>query len=161
MDALKRANGELPPLSENLKKQAQATSLSLSEAGKYNIVLRDSASSADEASKSILECTGTVEDAGDAAADSAEKQKEAQQKAADAAKEAAEAQRTAAQEILDAYNSTRESIESSLQNKISLFDLFEREDGGADVTTEAMNKNLNSQIEAIKKYRKISRNSGK
>lgn len=153
VDALKRANGELPPLSENLKKQAQATSLSLSEAGKYNIVLGDSASSADEASKSILEYTGTVEDAGDAAADSAEKQKEAQQKAADAAKEAAEAQRTAAQEILDAYNSTRESIESSLQSKISLFDLFEKDDGGEDVTTEAMNKNLNSQIEAIKRYK--------
>ena len=153
VDALKRANGELPPLSENLKKQAQATSLSLSEAGKYNIVLGDSASSADEASKSILEYTGTVEDAGDAAADSAEKQKEAQQKAADAAKEAAEAQKTAAQEIRDAYNSARESIESSLQSKISLFDLFEKDDGGEDVTTEAMNKNLNSQIEALKRYK--------
>lgn len=100
-----------------------------------------------------VEVKENTEELGDTAADSAEKQKEAQQKAADAAKEAAEAQRTAAQEILDAYNSTRESIESSLQNKISLFDLFEKEDGGADVTTEAMNKNLNSQIEAIKKYK--------
>lgn len=34
-----------------------------------------------------------------------------------------------------------------------MFDLFEKDDGGADVTTEAMNKNLNSQIEAIKKYK--------
>lgn len=100
-----------------------------------------------------VEVKENTEELGDTAADSAEKQKEAQQKAADAAKEAAEAQRTAAQEILDAYNSTRESIESSLQSKISLFDLFEKEDGGADVTTEAMNKNLNSQIEAIKKYK--------
>lgn len=100
-----------------------------------------------------VEVKETTEELGDAAEDSAEKQKEAQQKAADAAKEAAEAQRTAAQEILDAYNSTRESIESSLQSKISLFDLFEKEDGGADVTTEEMNKNLNSQIEAIKKYK--------
>lgn len=100
-----------------------------------------------------VEVKENTEELGDTAADSAEKQKEAQQKAADAAKEAAEAQQTAAQEILDAYNSTRESIESSLQNKISLFDLFEKEDGGADVTTEAMNKNLNSQIEAIKKYK--------
>ena len=100
-----------------------------------------------------VEVKENTEELGDTATDSAEKQKEAQQKAADAAKEAAEAQRTAAQEILDAYNSTRESIESSLQNKISLFDLFEKDDGGADVTTEAMNKNLNSQIEAIKKYK--------
>lgn len=100
-----------------------------------------------------VEVKENTEELGDTAADSAEKQKEAQQKAADAAKEAAEVQRTAAQEILDAYNSTRESIESSLQNKISLFDLFEKDDGGADVTTEAMNKNLNSQIEAIKKYK--------
>lgn len=153
VDALKRANGELPPLSKNLKEQARATSLSLSEAGKYNIVLGETGETAEESSGSILKWSGTVEDAGDAAADSAEKQKEAQQKAADAAKEAAEAQRTAAQEILDAYNSTRESIESSLQSKISLFDLFEKDDGGADVTTEAMNKNLNSQIEAIKKYK--------
>ncbi len=100
-----------------------------------------------------VEVKENTEELGDTAADSAEKQKEAQQKAADAAKEAAEAQRTAAQEILDAYNSTRESIESSLQSKISLFDLFEKDDGGEDVTTEAMNKNLNSQIEAIKKYK--------
>lgn len=100
-----------------------------------------------------VEVKENTEELGDTATDSAEKQKEAQQKAADAAKEAAEVQRTAAQEILDAYNSTRESIESSLQNKISLFDLFEKDDGGADVTTEAMNKNLNSQIEAIKKYK--------
>ena len=153
VDALKRANGELPPLSENLKKQAQATSLGLSELGKYNVVLGESASSADKASKSILNNTETVEDAGDAAEDAAEKQKEAQQKAADAAKEAADAAKESAQEILDAYNSTRESIESSLQSKISLFDLFEKEDGGEDVTTEAMNENLNSQIEAIKKYK--------
>lgn len=153
VDALKRANGELPPLSKNLKEQAKAISLSLSEAGKYNVVLGETGETAEESSGSILKWSGTVEDAGDAAAASAEKQKEAQQKAADAAKEAAEAQRTAAQEILDAYNSTRESIESSLQSKISLFDLFEKDDGGADVTTEAMNKNLNSQIEAIKKYK--------
>ena len=153
VDALKRANGELPPLSENLKKQAKAISMGLSEAGKYNVVLGETGETAEESSGSILKWSGTVEDAGDAAAASAEKQKEAQQKAADAAKEAAEAQRTVAQEILDAYNSTRESIESSLQSKISLFDLFEKDDGGADVTTEAMNKNLNSQIEAIKKYK--------
>ena len=153
VDALKRANGELPPLSKNLKEQAKATSLSLSEVGKYNVVLGETEEAAEESSGSILKWSGTVEDAGDAAADSAEKQKEAQQKAADAAKEAAEAQRTAAQEILDAYNSTRESVESSLQSKISLFDLFEKDDGGEDVTTEAMNKNLNSQIEAIKKYK--------
>lgn len=153
VDALKRANGELPPLSENLKKQAKAISMGLSEAGKYNVVLGETGETAEESSGSILKWSGTVEDAGDAATDSAEKQKEAQQKAADAAKEAAEAQRTAAQEILDAYNSTRESIESSLQSKISLFDLFEKEDGGEDATTEAMNKNLNSQIEAIKKYK--------
>lgn len=153
VDAIKRANGELPPLSKNLEKQAKATSLSLSEVGKYNVVLGETGEAAEESSGSILKWSGTVEDAGDAAADSAEKQKEAQQKAADAAKEAAEAQQTAAQDIRDAYNTTRESIESSLQNKISLFDLFEKGDGGADVTTEAMNKNLNSQIEAIKKYK--------
>lgn len=153
VDALKRANGELPPLSENLKKQAKAISMGLSEAGKYNVVLGETGETAEESSGSILKWSGTVEDAGDAAAASAEKQKEAQQKAADAVKEAAEAQRTAAQEILDAYNSTRESIESSLQSKISLFDLFEKDDGGEDVTTEAMNKNLNSQIEVIKKYK--------
>ena len=138
---------------EGMTDLAKSMSGGLSEASNYSIAIDGIASSTKGATGSILEWSETVEDAGDTAADSAEKQKEAQQKAADAAKEAAEAQRTAAQEILDAYNSTRESIESSLQSKISLFDLFEKEDGGADVTTEAMNKNLNSQIEAIKKYK--------
>lgn len=138
---------------EGMTDLAKSMSGGLSEASNYSIAIDGITSSTKGATGSILEWSGTVEDAGDTAANSAEKQKEAQQKAADAAKEAAEAQRTAAQEILDAYNSTRESIESSLQSKISLFDLFEKEDGGADVTTEAMNKNLNSQIEAIKKYK--------
>ncbi|MFQ9153675.1 MAG: hypothetical protein ACLR6B_22050 [Blautia sp.] len=106
----------------------------------------------EESSGSILKWSGTVEDAGDAAAASAEKQKEAQQKAADAAKKPPK-HNGQHRKSLSAYNSTRESIESSLQSKISLFDLFEKDDGGADVTTEAMNKNLNGQIEAIKKYK--------
>lgn len=138
---------------EGMTDLAKSMSGGLSEASNYSASIDGITSSTKEATGSILEWSETVEDAGDAAEDSAEKQKEAHQKAADAAKEAAEVQRTAAQEILDAYNSTRESIESSLQNKISLFDLFEKDDGGADVTTEAMNKNLNSQIEAIKKYK--------
>nr|DAH91739.1 MAG TPA: minor tail protein [Caudoviricetes sp.] len=138
---------------EGMTDLAKSMSGGLSEASNYSIAIDGITSSTKGATGSILEWSETVEDAGDTAADSAEKQKEAQQKAADAAKEAAEAQRTAAKEILDAYNSTRESIESSLQSKINLFDLFEKEDGGADVTTEAMNKNLNSQIEAIKKYK--------
>lgn len=61
----------------------------------------------------------------------------------------ADAQKAAAQNIRDAYESARSEIESSLQNKISLTDMF---DGGEDITTEQMNENLQSYLDGVENY---------
>lgn len=172
--AVKKLQDQYDGLEEAGKKLRNETQLSTKAEEKLNSVIKPLPGSVRELADSLLtgaqkgekfgagidtlgeKCTllgGIAKDTADQIDDASDTAADAAKKAADAAKEAAEAQRTAAQEILDAYNSTRESIESSLQSKISLFDLFEKEDGGADVTTEAMNKNLNSQIEAIKKYK--------
>lgn len=144
--AEEKLNSVMKPLPGSVKELADSLLDGASKGKKFTVMLNP-------LSGEISGLGGTAQDTADQIDDASDTASEAAKKAADAAKEAAEAQRTAAQEILDAYNSTRESIESSLQSKISLFDLFEKEDGGADVTTEAMNKNLNSQIEAIKKYK--------
>ena len=144
--AEEKLNSVMKPLPGSVRELADSLLDGASKGKKFTVMLNP-------LSGEISGLGGTAQDAADQIDDASDTAADAAKKAADAAKEAAEAQRTAAQEILDAYNSTRESIESSLQNKIGLFDLFEKEDGGADVTTEAMNKNLNSQIEAIKKYK--------
>lgn len=171
---LKNLQDQYDGLEESGKKLRNETQLSTKAQEKLNSTMKPLPHSVEELADSFLagaqngekfgagidtlgeKCTllgGIAKDTADQIDDASDTASDAAKKAADEANEAAEAQRTAAQDIRDAYNSTRESIESSLQNKISLFDLFEKDDGGADVTTEAMNKNLNSQIEAIKKYK--------
>lgn len=144
--AEEKLNSVMKPLPGSVRELADSLLDGASKGKKFTVMLNP-------LSGEISGLGGTAQDAADQIDDASDTAADAAKKAADAAKEAAEAQRTAAQDIRDAYNTTRESIESSLQNKISLFDLFEKDDGGADVTTEAMNKNLNSQIEAIKKYK--------
>lgn len=144
--AEEKLNSVMKPLPGSVRELADSLLDGASKGKKFTVMLNP-------LSGEISGLGGTVQDAADQIDNASDTAADAAKKAANAAKEAADAQRTAAQEILDAYNSTRESIESSLQSKISLFDLFEKDDGGADVTTEAMNKNLNSQIEAIKKYK--------
>ena len=144
--AEEKLNSVMKPLPGSVRELADSLLDGASKGKKFTVMLNP-------LSGEISGLGGTAQDAADQIDDASDTAADAAKKAADAAKEAAEAQRTAAQDIRDAYNTTRESIESSLQNKISLFDLFEKDDGGADVTTEAMNKNLNSQIEAIKEYK--------
>lgn len=144
--AEEKLNSVMKPLPGSVRELADSLLDGASKGKKFTVMLNP-------LSGEISGLGGTAQDAADQIDDASDTAADAAKKAADAAKEAAEAQRTAAQDIRDAYNTTRESIESSLQNKISLFDPFEKDDGGADVTTEAMNKNLNSQIEAIKKYK--------
>ena len=165
--AVKELQDQYDGLEEAGKKLRNETQLSTKAEEKLNSVMKPLPGSVRELADSLLDgaskgkkftvmlnpLSGEISGLGGTAQDAADQIDDASDTAADAAKKAADAAKEAAQEILDAYNSTRESIESSLQNKISLFDLFERDDGGADVTTEAMNKNLNSQIEAIKKYK--------
>lgn len=66
--------------------------------------------------------------------------------------EAAEVQQAAIDTVLEAYENARSEIESSLQDKISLFEMFEDSDGGEDVAVEKMTENLDSQIEAFRNY---------
>ena len=79
---------------------------------------------------------------------------EAQKAAAQAAYNTAQEQQEAAQTVVDAYTSAKDSIKSSFENKISLSDMFDQsEDGGIDLTVEEMTANLQSQVNAMEKYR--------
>lgn len=82
-----------------------------------------------------------------------EEQAEAAAEAAKKAFDAAEEQKEAAQTIVDAYTSAKESIQSSFENKISLSDMFEKDDGGIDLTVEQMTENLQSQVDAMARYK--------
>lgn len=63
--------------------------------------------------------------------------------------DAADSAKDAMRQILEAYDSTVDSMRDSLQNKISLSDMF---DGGEDLTTEAMNGVLDSWTKGISDY---------
>lgn len=79
---------------------------------------------------------------------------EAQKAAAQAAYDTAQEQQEAAQTVVDAYTSAKDTIKSSFENKISLSDMFDQsEDGGIDLTVEEMTANLQSQVNAMEKYR--------
>lgn len=93
-------------------------------------------------------------EAATAGAVAAEEESAAIEKAAEAAEAGAEAQRNAAKSIVDAYHGYVSEITSDLQDKISLFEKFDAEDGGEDLSVEAMTENLNSQIEAYQEYEK-------
>lgn len=80
----------------------------------------------------------------------AEAIEDAMKRASEAAEAGADAQREAAKNVSETYHGYVDEIKADLQNKISLFDKF---DGGEDITTEKMNENLASQAEGIKKYR--------
>lgn len=79
---------------------------------------------------------------------------EAQKAAAQAAFDTAQEQQEAAQTVVDAYTSAKDTIKSSFENKISLSDMFDQsEDGGVDLTVEEMTANLQSQVNAMERYR--------
>lgn len=63
--------------------------------------------------------------------------------------DAADSAKDAMRQILEAYDSTVDSMRDSLQNKISLSDMF---DGGEDLTTEAMNGVLDSWTKGLSDY---------
>lgn len=93
-------------------------------------------------------------EAADSVGDMAEAIADAEKTAAAAAEAGADAQKEAMQSVLDTYHGYASEIESDLQNKISLFDKFDKSDGGEDMTVEKMTKNLDSQIEAFEEYQK-------
>ena len=91
---------------------------------------------------------------GQAAQEGAETVSNASEESASASEKAAAAQEEAAERIKSAFEDAKSEIQSSLQDKISLFDLFEDSDGGEDLSVEEMQKNLDSQIEAFEEYQK-------
>lgn len=92
--------------------------------------------------------------AGSAAEESANSISDSSEEMADTAQAAADVQKEAAERIKSAFEDVKSEIQSGLQDKISLFDLFEDSDGGEDITVEEMQKNLDSQIEAFEEYQK-------
>lgn len=63
--------------------------------------------------------------------------------------EAADTAKDAMRQILETYDSTVDSMRESLQNKISLSDMF---DGGEDITTERMNEVMDSWTKGLETY---------
>ena len=67
----------------------------------------------------------------------------------EASRESTDIAKDAMRQILEEYRSTVDSIKDSLQNKISLTDMF---DGGDDLTTESMNEILDSWTKGLTDY---------
>lgn len=100
--------------------------------------VREAAGITGEAEAAVEDLTGTVDGLGDSI-----------DNATSAAEDGANAQKEAAGSILDTYKGYVSEIESDLQNKISLFDKF---DGGTDMTAEEMEQNMQSYLDGVKKY---------
>lgn len=97
---------------------------------------------AQEDNAEAIQATGLAATGAGTALEGFNKTMEESQDAADAAKDAM-------RQILEAYDSTVDSMRDSLQNKISLSDMF---DGGEDLTTEAMNGVLDSWTKGLSDY---------
>lgn len=110
--------------------------------------------SIEEAQQGNLKLGESYQVVGQAAQAEANAVSAASEESADASERAADAQEEAAERIKSAFEDAKSEIQSGLQDKISLFDLFEDSDGGEDITVEEMQKNLDSQIEAFEEYQK-------
>lgn len=143
------------------QKEQEKANKQLEEAEKNNKLVSDSMDELSERYGFDKEAKEEDKTATDDLADSQEGLTEAAEASADATKEAATTEYTAAQQrrdaaqvIVDAYTSAKEQISSQFQDKISLFDLFDQsEDGGTDMTVEEMTANLQSQVDAMLRYK--------
>ena len=70
--------------------------------------------------------------------------------AAERQREAAEKEQAALQDVRQAYEDNYNSIKNTLNQKLSLWDVF---NGGEDITVEQMIENLHSQTEGITQYK--------
>lgn len=131
--------GETVEATTGLKKSAEEMAEAFLEGKK----------AASEEEKTVSVLANTAENAGIIIKGTAEDTEEANEKMAESAQKASDIQKSSMRSVLDSYNEMVQSITSDLQNKVSLFDKF---DGGTDMTTEKMNANLNDQIENLKKY---------
>lgn len=138
-----KANKQL----EDAEKNNELVSKSMDElAEKYGFdkeVKDEDKSSTDELTDSQNTLTDAMAESGDAAKEAAQSEYQAAQQ-----------RREAAQSIVDAYTSAKEQISQQFQDKISLFDMFDQsEDGGTDMTVEEMTANLQSQVDAMMRYK--------
>lgn len=97
---------------------------------------------AQEENADAVKATGVAAAGAGLALEGFNKTMEESQEAADTAKDAM-------RQILETYDSTVDSMRESLQNKISLSDMF---DGGEDITTERMNEVMDSWTKGLETY---------
>lgn len=143
------------------QREQERANKQLEEAEKNNKLVSDSMDELSEKYGFDKEAKEEDKAATDDLADSQEELTEVTEASAEAAKEAATAEYTAAQQrrdaaqvVVDAYISAKEQISNRFQDKISLFDMFDQsEDGGTDMTVEEMTANLQSQVDAMLRYK--------
>lgn len=147
---------ELEVALEDLTKEQKEANEAAEEAGKeyenLQSYVEEAAKAEEEASKKVAEHAGELDNlAGSAedAANAAGTLGDATEKSTEKIAASAEAAKTAAQAMVETYHGYVDEIKADLQNKVSLFDKF---DGGEDLTTEKINENLKSQAEGIKAY---------
>ena len=109
------------------KKQYESTEKAVSETTKEMENLQ----------KAQGELSDSAEDAGDAETQFSDAAKDTAATLSDSA-EAISANKSALQSIWDEYTEAVESIKTSLQDKINLFEIFDTSDKGEDVTVEKM-----------------------
>lgn len=92
---------------------------------------------------------GTAEEAAEAVVGANEEIAESGEMAAESADLYAEAQQSALERVREAYQEAKDSIAGSIHDTISLLEEF---DGGENVTTDQMKKNLDSQLTGIEEW---------
>ena len=129
--------------------------------------LDENTEATDENTESLEDETGALEEDTEATEENAEAKSKAQEagekflsmmqkagekvlEAAERQEEAGEKERNALETVREAYESNYNSIKNTLNQKLSLWSVF---DGGEDVTVEQMVANLQNQTEGIKQYK--------
>lgn len=127
---------------EKTKEEYAESAGNLTKAKKDDTDATQDNTKAQEDNADAIQATGVAAAGAGTALEGFNKTMEESQDAADSAKDAM-------RQILEAYDSTVDSMRDSLQNKISLSDMF---DGGEDLTTEAMNGVLDSWTKGLSDY---------
>lgn len=150
-------------LSEGLRQttmQYDETTAAMEESGKVLEDGKKEIEDIDDAGQSLCDTLGIQAEKEEENSDSTKNAAEASDEytasleeqitAAGKTQEAADAQKTAMDSIVEAYQSAKEEIQSSLQDKISIFDVF---DGGDETSVDEMLSNLQSQVEGIENWK--------
>lgn len=99
--------------------------------------------------EAIANLTGVVLENTDAVNDATEANEEYAESAEDIIA-STDAQKEALQSLQEKFEETRSSIRKSMEEKISLYDMF---DGGDKISLDEIEKNLNSQIEGLTNWK--------